>query len=153
MEWSRMSAHWWVWLFWDARSLLCSQIPPYQLDGTYTHWALELLRGEIIMPKRHLFFCHHPGLTQGRCLTQGSINVSSMLSWACYLHFCLSAAVFTDSIAKRRLEKTIQCRWRVSVWQWPRTDFLLVDLNSLKANFGWLTLYQGKLLSFFSVHF
>ncbi|XP_077733028.1 proto-oncogene serine/threonine-protein kinase mos [Canis aureus] len=117
--------------------VLCFQTPPYPLGGTYTHRAPELLKGEMITPKADIYSF---AITLWQMATKEA-PYSGERQYVLYavvaynLRPSLSAAVFTDSISGKRLEKIIQCCWRASALQRPSAELLLVDLNSLRAEF------------------
>ncbi|XP_036734779.2 proto-oncogene serine/threonine-protein kinase mos [Manis pentadactyla] len=116
--------------------LLCSQTPPYPLGGTYTHRAPELLKGEIVTPKADIYSF---AITLWQMTTK-ELPYSGERQYVLYavvaynLRPSLSAAVFTDSIPGKRLEKIIQGCWRASAVQRPSAELLLVDLDSLRAD-------------------
>ncbi|XP_039724850.1 proto-oncogene serine/threonine-protein kinase mos [Pteropus medius] len=118
--------------------LLCFQTPPYHLGGTYTHRAPELLKGETVTPKADIYSF---AITLWQMTTKevpyiGERQYVLYAVVAYNLRPSLAAAVFTDSIPGRRLEKIIQGCWRASALQRPSAERLLVDLTSLKAEFG-----------------
>ncbi|XP_032277904.1 proto-oncogene serine/threonine-protein kinase mos [Phoca vitulina] len=114
---------------------LCFQTPPYPLGGTYTHRAPELLKGETLTPKADIYSF---AITLWQMATKEA-PYSGERQYVLYavvaynLRPALSAAVFTDSISGKRLEKIIQCCWRARALQRPSAELLLVDLNSLRA--------------------
>lgn len=118
--------------------LLSFQIPPYHLGGTYTHRAPELLKGETVTPKADIYSF---AITLWQMTTKdvpylGERQYVLYAVVAYNLRPSLAAAVFTDSIPGKRLEKIIQGCWTASALQRPSAEHLLVDLNSLKAEFG-----------------
>ncbi|XP_037004105.2 proto-oncogene serine/threonine-protein kinase mos [Artibeus jamaicensis] len=120
--------------------LLCFQTPSHHLGGTYTHRAPELLKGESVTPKADIYSF---AITLWQMVTKdlpylGEHHYVLYAVVAYNLRPSLSAAVFTDSILGKRLEKIIQCCWRASASQRPSAELLLVELNSLKTEFGWL---------------
>uniref|UniRef100_G1MM99 Proto-oncogene serine/threonine-protein kinase mos n=2 Tax=Ailuropoda melanoleuca TaxID=9646 RepID=G1MM99_AILME len=117
--------------------LLCFQTPPYPLGGTYTHRAPELLKGETLTPKADIYSF---AITLWQMATKeapysGERQYVLYAVVAYHLRPSLSAAVFTDSISGKRLEKIIQCCWRACALQRPSAELVLVDLNSLRAEF------------------
>lgn len=79
-------------------------------------------------------FCHH-SLTNG----DQELPYSGEGQYVLYarivynLHASLSSLCHTPSLG--RLEKSIECCWKYSAFKSPSAK-LLVDLNSLKAEFG-----------------
>ncbi|XP_029779932.1 proto-oncogene serine/threonine-protein kinase mos [Suricata suricatta] len=117
---------------------LCLQARPYPLGGTYTHRAPELLKGEPVTPKADIYSF---AITLWQMTTKAApyAGERQYVLYAVVAHELrpsLSAAVFTDSVAGERLAKVIQCCWRASASQRPSAVLLLVDLNSLRAEFG-----------------
>ncbi|XP_066120759.1 proto-oncogene serine/threonine-protein kinase mos [Saccopteryx bilineata] len=117
--------------------LLCFTTP-YQLGGTYTHRAPELLKGETVTPKADIYSF---AITLWQMTTKevpylGERQYVLYAVVAYNLRPSLSAAVFNESIPGKRLEKIIQDCWGASALQRPSAEHLLVDLNSLKAEFG-----------------
>ncbi|KAM8786901.1 proto-oncogene serine/threonine-protein kinase mos [Rhynchonycteris naso] len=118
--------------------LLCFTTPSYHLGGTYTHRAPELLKGETVTPKADIYSF---AITLWQMTTKevpylGERQYVLYAVVAYNLRPSLSAAVFSESIPGKRLEKIIQDCWRASALQRPSTERLLADLNSLKAEFG-----------------
>ncbi|XP_062935187.1 proto-oncogene serine/threonine-protein kinase mos [Cynocephalus volans] len=117
---------------------LCFQSRPYHLGGTYTHRAPELLKGETITPKADIYSF---AITLWQMTTRevpysGERQHVLYAVVAYHLRPSLSAAVFSDSLAGRRLENIIRRCWGATALQRPSAELLLVDLNSLKAEFG-----------------
>ncbi|XP_004435814.1 PREDICTED: proto-oncogene serine/threonine-protein kinase mos [Ceratotherium simum simum] len=118
--------------------VLCRQTPPQHLGGTYTHRAPELLKGEAPTLKADIYSF---AITLWQMTTKET-PYSGERQYVLYavvaydLRPSLSAAVFTDSILGRRLEKMIQSCWRASAAQRPSAELLLVELNSLKGEFA-----------------
>ncbi|XP_004680094.1 PREDICTED: proto-oncogene serine/threonine-protein kinase mos [Condylura cristata] len=116
--------------------VLCLKTP-YHLGGTYTHRAPELLKGETITPKADIYSF---AITLWQMTTKevpysGERDYVLYAVVACNLRPSLSQAVFTDSMPGKRLEKIIGSCWRTSALQRPNAELLLIDLNSLKADF------------------
>ncbi|KAM7074980.1 proto-oncogene serine/threonine-protein kinase mos [Molossus nigricans] len=119
-------------------NLPCFQTPSYHLGGTYTHRAPELLKGETLTPKADIYSF---AITLWQMATKevpylGERQYVLYAVVAYDLRPSLSAAVFTDSIPGKRLEKIIRGCWRANALQRPSAEALLVDLHSLKAEFG-----------------
>ncbi|XP_053414219.1 proto-oncogene serine/threonine-protein kinase mos [Nycticebus coucang] len=117
---------------------LCLQTRLYHPGGTYTHRAPELLKGEAITPKADIYSF---AITLWQMTTKqgpysGERQYVLYAVVAYNLRPSLSAAVFTDSLPGQRLGDITQRCWRPCASQRPSADLLLVDLNSLKAEFG-----------------
>ncbi|XP_012629553.1 proto-oncogene serine/threonine-protein kinase mos [Microcebus murinus] len=117
--------------------LLRFHTPPYHPGGTYTHQAPELLKGETITPKADIYSF---AITLWQMTTR-EVPYSGEQQHVLYavvaynLRPPLSAAVFSNSPPGRRLGDIIRRCWRACASQRPSAELLLVDLNSLKAEF------------------
>lgn len=120
------------------KGLLGVQKAGWHLGGTYTHRAPELLKGEAITPKADIYSF---AITLWQMATQeapfsGDREYVLYAVVACHLRPPLSAAVFTDSTPGRELESIIRRCWAANAGQRPSADLLLLDLSSLKAEYG-----------------
>ncbi|XP_004697831.1 proto-oncogene serine/threonine-protein kinase mos [Echinops telfairi] len=110
----------------------------HPVGGTYTHRAPELLKGESITPQADIYSF---AITLWQMITK-EVPYSGERQYILYavvahnLRPSLANAVFTDSALGRRLETIIGRCWTASVRQRPSAELLLVDLNTLKAEFG-----------------
>lgn len=114
----------------------CFQTVPHCPGGTYTQEA-PLLQGEVIMSEAAISSF---AITLWQMATQ-EVPYSGVCHYVLHaiidygLHPSLSETAVTDSVPRKRLEKSIHCCWKASAWQQPSME-LLLDLNSLKAEFG-----------------